>query len=48
MMENRLENKEVKMNNAGAVNNKDLNMKTIIIDLGNTQTKVTDGVKEYY
>lgn len=46
MMENRVENKmEVKMNNAGA-ENKDSNIKTIIIDLGNTNTKVTDGVRE--
>ena len=42
---NKLENKEVKMNNVGA-GSKDLNIKTIIIDLGNTNTKVTDGIKE--
>ncbi|NRV83408.1 hypothetical protein [Clostridium beijerinckii] len=44
-MENRIENKEVKMNNAG-VEKKDSNIKTIIIDMGNTQIKVTDGVRE--
>lgn len=48
METNRIENNkmEVKTNNAGAIKNNDLQIKTIIIDMGNTQIKVTDGVRE--
>lgn len=45
-MENKIEKKEIKLNNERIGSNNDLQVKTIVIDLGNTQTKVTDGVRE--